>query len=555
MSIDSNGSHVKKDHFLKRHPVFILLCAFAIYSIGIWNCQFGGGEDTGPIESAQVLVKQKHFSANLYENAYALILGSVTPDPVNAITLMKFIVSLASTLSLYFILMCFSSNLSVTSILMASFVWIAANVNTPLYQSTCLSTFAFSIILIGINFFFRNQNVTGVLVYSAFAYTAASLRPEYFAPLLFLVLALYVRCISWCISILEDRLQLTRFKSRLFSILSSLGVLLIASYVLRTQLAEKIAYCDHYLLFGFSQCYADFYHHEHPELVYSTMTEYDWLMKSKFGDPQSFFALVTNYPFEVGRYFLINGKKNLGHLAERLLSVRDGEKDHLQQSLVWVIFALGTLLSFRFANKRTLYSLVVDKQLRFKLAVLLSLASASSVSIILLIPNLRYWISVAPLLYLALAYCFDRILVLIRSNQARTVTLATIGSLFCYPHYTFAHPNNEFRALQHIAPLVKKKPKIIAWCTDPDRVFGFNGEALALSTNQEISAEDVTNCDILLIDHNFRSTHFWHSNAALFEDLEANPDKYGLKRVTDVNTDRFDILYRPTLDTNTKTNL
>ena len=545
MSPDNAPREVKKQKFLRRHPVFILLFAFAIYSIGIWNCQFGGGEDTAAIEAAQQLVNHKHFSGNIFTNIYAFILGVITSDPVNAITIMRFIVALACTLGLYSVLMCFSSYLSQESILMASFVWIAACVNTPIWQSTCLSAFAFSLIITGIVFFFRNQNAAGLLVYYLFAFLAASLRPEYLAPLFLVTLFLLIQFLSLGTRFLETRFRFTYRTSQLVCLFFTFGALMVVGYLSRAHISAKIAYCDSYLLFGFQQCYADFYHYEHPTLIYTSMTEYTWLMQQKFGDPHSFFSLLWHYPTESARYLILNSRNNLVQLIGGLFQVRDQENDELQNIFVWLVLDLGFLLLIPYINRSTLQSFLRDKRLVMKFIVLLSLASASSVSIILLIPSVRYWISIAPLLYLLLACCFDRILGLLRSSRDRTLALTFIGVLFCYPHYSFAHPNSEFRALQHIAPLVEQNPTIVAWWAEPDRAFGFNGKARAQSTPDNITVEEIKDTDILLIDHYFRSTRLWNSKKVFFEDLELNPAKYGFHRVTDVDTGRFDILYRP----------
>lgn len=548
-----------------RHPLLLVIIANCIFSLGIWNAQDGYGEDTGPVLTAIRCLRTQTASDNLYVNGFAFLLSGATPDPVNAAVLMRFISSLLGSVSLYLVLSCFSKYLSRGAILFASFVWTASCLNAPAIQSTSLSSFSFGIMMMGVYCLLYSWSAGGVIGFYLLGLTAASLRPEYMAPILLVTLLFAVMAILKSTAYLELFLGVPRARSRRAVLLLSVVTLIAMLVFPSSKLRAKMEYCDSYLLFSFSQCYSDFYRREHPKEIFDAMTEYKWLIDRDFGHPKTFVTLLRNNPFEAGRYFFLNAVRNIHRVPRALLIVRDEGKGAINKRLYNIVMGVlvcGGLLGIIRARRCYLDARAEktkpggsgvaafsqgENVLFRKILILLMLASASSVSIFLLVDSPRYWITMAPIVYLALACAVDCLFKQLRLARFEYLitTLAFVG--FCSPNFIIPHPNFEFRALQHIAPLVKSHPVIGAWWALPDCVYGFNSDAQDVSISDGIKAEDIAagRFDILLIDGNFRATETWARQHEFFENLMADPGRYGFKKVTDVPTGRFDILFRP----------
>lgn len=550
-------SHIKViPDWLWNRPFMLVVLSTCLFCCGIWNAQDGYGEDTSPMIAAQACTKNQTLSDNLYVNCYIFLINGVSQDPVNAAVVIHFVSTFLSTIGVYLILTCFPRYLSKASVLFASLVWISATINAPILQSTCLSNFAFGVMCLAVYCLIRTWSIEGIAGFYVVGLTAASLRPEYMAPLGLVSLVLGVLSVRWILNFLQERFFLSPLKSRLI-----IGTVLAVGLVIfvvgnHRSIRDKARFCDGYLLFGFGQCYADFYRHEHPAEIFDPMTEYQWLLKRDFGDPHSFVSVFVNNPREAFRYFIENGYSNLVKIPGALLKVRDTGGDYnkrLSSIVDWTFrlaFVLWAIKSLVFSHRFTLSEirgyLRKHYSLFGNLLVLVFLSSASYVSIFLHVGSPRYWITIAPLMYLLLAFSFQTVKEVFRLAQYERLIILMAVYFYCSPNFIAPHPNFEFRALQHIAPLVKATPTIGGWWVDPDDVFGFSGNASVIDV-PALKWDDVRSgrVDILMIDNNLRNTRTWESEKADFEDFNSNPEKYGFKKVTDVPTGRFDIIYRP----------
>jgi len=551
--------------WLWRHPLLIVLLANCLFFAGSWNSQDGFGEDTAPVLTAMQNIREHRLSGNLYIDTLTFFLTAISPDPVNACTLMRMLTSVLSSVGVYLVLSCFSKYLGRGAILFATFAWTASCLNAPVIQSTSLSAFTFGITVIGVYFLLRLWSVTGAIVFYLCCLTAASMRPEYTAPAVLVTGLFFVIGLLKATTFLEHAFGIPRWRSRLVCVLVPAIVVMIMLIRPSHKMRDKMQYADSYMLFGFSQCYAAFYQREHPEKIFSPMTEYAWLMKRDFGDPKRFVDALRNNPRGAARYFFCNSLENVKNIPRGLLIVRDyglGRFDKpLYNLMVKVLLAGGLLGLWRFYRRCS--ELGVEKKVRgwrtvdaffredpllgWRLLVLVLLACASSVSIFLLVGSPRYWITMVPGLYLALAFTMDSLLRMLKLTRFEPLVVALSLIAFCSPNFILPQPNYEYRAVQHIAPLLKKHPVIGAWWARPDCVFGLNDDAKDISINNGIKTEDIAagKFDVLMIDDNFRHTDTWVQQHVFFEDLENDPAKYGFKKVDDMPTGRFDVLYRP----------
>jgi hypothetical protein len=176
--------------WIRRYPLLLIVLGHCLFFIGIWNVQIGFGEDTPPMGLALANAPHLVMTSNLYVDLFTLILGLVTPDPMLASVVMRFLVSLLTAVTLFLVLSRFSSRLKMEAILFACFIWIASRLNAPTIQYTSQNGFAFAIMLMGIYCLFSERRAWGFFGFVCFSVAAISLRLEYFAPFLLILLFL-----------------------------------------------------------------------------------------------------------------------------------------------------------------------------------------------------------------------------------------------------------------------------------------------------------------------------------------------------------------------------
>ena len=325
---------------------------------------------------------------------------------------------------------------------------------------------------------------------------------------------------------------------------------------------SSLARLDRYALLGLGQCYADFYHREHPEEIFDPMTEYRAILNQKFDHPAGFCAAIRNNPLEALRYFTLNAGNNLWHcVPDALVSHhRVLSEDHFRSQpfqIVRVILILGALLGgarlCRESWKRDILSLSTiiafagRNSTGRKLFLLLLLLFTSSVAIVLLVGSPRYFFCWTPLFYLGVAYCAESLLRAFSLRQFESLFIAVSFILLCSPNYLAPRPNREFEAVRQVAFHVKEYPAVGGWWSEPDTVIALNGKARPISIWNGINQAEIEKgmIDILMIDPNFRNSKTWADQRDFFERFERQPETYGFKKANGIPTGRFDIYYKP----------
>jgi hypothetical protein len=297
------------------HPLWLVLLAHTVFSLGIWNARDGYGEETTNFASAFAGIRTHQPSSSIYVNLIALSLRLVSPDPVKVATLTKYLSSLLATVAVYLTLSCFSGLFRKAALIFACFAWIASSLNAPFVQSTSLSLFTFAVMLLGCYALLRKETWAAFVGFYACGLLAASMRPEYWLPVTAVSAAIAVRLIR----VISARIVPGGIARLWFSacmIAAALAMSLVVLLHLPTTLAEKI---DRYALFTFGQCYADFYHHKHPQEAFSPMTEYQALLDRQFNTPGSFWGAIKNNPVEASSYFAQNTCQNILRMPKALL--------------------------------------------------------------------------------------------------------------------------------------------------------------------------------------------------------------------------------------------
>ena len=107
------------------------MAAFAAANIGIWNAGVPIG-DEGIHVLAAMRILEGAPSYNPYHLAYAALLGSVAPDPINAHIVLRIVAALGSMLGLYAVLRAFA--LRPWACALASLAWGVSSLAMPSIQ-------------------------------------------------------------------------------------------------------------------------------------------------------------------------------------------------------------------------------------------------------------------------------------------------------------------------------------------------------------------------------------------------------------------------------------
>ncbi len=564
VQVPAGGVLPKPNHFatsanwLWARPFLIVLLAHTLFSLGIWNARDGYGEETSSFRRAFHSLQTGRPQSSIYVDLIVLALRWISPDPLLVATLLKYLSSLLATTALYFALNSFSSFLRPGAILSACFLWIASTLNAPYLQSTSLSLFTFAIMLFGIDCLLRRESLPGLSGFYVFGLLAASLRPEYFLAVIPMTIYVALRGLRSGSTQIESRFKISRYLTRglVVGCGMTIGAALWVNPLAWT--GERAAHLNKYVLFTFGQCYADFYQKEHPNETFTPMTEYKILFDRTFKHPDTFLGAIRNNSAEAMRYFTLNAANNLKNLPESLLHFRVRSEDSLG-GLRWMLPILisgGALGVMRIRRAgwirkdffvRLSANLARRDSVSRKVSLLLIVAATSSAAIFLLVGSPRYFLALAPLFYLGVAFSLDSILKIPGLVRFESWLVAVSCICCCRPNYLSPRPNREMEALRHIAPNVKQCPVVAAWWAGPDAVLGLGGNAHALSSFDVIREADIEdgNIDILMIDINLRATRMWAEQRDFFEHFEHHPETCGFKKLTTLPTGRFDIYYKP----------
>lgn len=501
-----------------------LVLAAAMYaSIGIWNAGIPlGDEGVHVLQALKILEGMP--STNLYYMAYAAIFRFITDDPVVAHLVLRFLATVSSTLGLYLVLRSFRS-ISPLAVLITCFAWVGSSLNSPFTQSGNINLFSLSLVLPGLAYLLRAPSLSSLMVFALSALWAASVRPEYLASLILVttggLFLLYFRR--------NMNLSVPK-KSAAHAIRIGLLVVALAGSALAIFSRSGGPPFDGYLLQGLGQCYSVDYKRRHPEAQFDPMTEYQLVLDKVFGNPRTFTEALSNNPAEATSYFIRNGARNLLRVVPNLLAGSQA----IQNVLVKLLLLLGLILGFHklYRRQKEGNNLKSPSQEDVdKFLLLLLFASASFVSILLLIPDARYWISWVPLVYLLFAWVIDQVLDKFKLQRRSNAVLLVCFTILSSPVFFAKHSNQPLiYSLRESMSGLQREPVVAGNFVFGLVTFTFSGKATQINTYNDLSPDGLRNrtYDVFVAD-GLDGTALWGKNREFFEAFVSKPEAYGYR--------------------------
>jgi len=511
-----------------RHLAFVLAGVLFAHA-ELWNAGIPMGDEGVHILQGLRILSGEIVSFNPYYLAYAALLSAVTQEPVIAHLIMRFAVSLGSVLGLYLVLRSFRSVTPLGATL-ATLAWIGATLCTPYTQLANNSLLCLTLVLPALAWMLRRPSWQSIAAFAVAALWAANTRPEYLAPLLLVPAGgwLLVRARRAATPVLAEAVPGRLLSGVIFAALLASG--------LATALkpAEPGASLQTYLLQGLGQCYGVYYKRLHPEERFNPMTEYQGVLDRVFGNPTTFTEALLNNPGEAARYFVDNGSRNLGMLVRELLRGRRG----VATGVVLLVVGIGTLIGAAAWLRRRFRREAADPQRHIgitRVLLLLLLGSASFASIFLLIPDARYWASWVPLIYLWLAWSFDRIFGALNGGRWELLVLPLAVLLFDRSEFVGKRSYKEVIDAVRDAVSAQQRPPqekpviggnfIVGLAT-----YALRGNAVQVNSYNALNADDLRDgrFDVFVVD-GLEGSALWARNEAFFLSFLRSPGSYGYR--------------------------
>jgi hypothetical protein len=492
--------------FVAGHPVpaaaAFLVIAQAIICIGIRDAGIPIGDEGVHILRALAVGWHPRTWASPFHDAYALLLLFI-PDPIIAHLFLRFVLAEVTLLVLWRLLL--SAGLSLRASTTAAILWLGCGLGNVPIQVGNLNLFTFAIAASGVSLLLKDPTPRRKGICFALLMLASASRAEYLAPAAVLVL---IECAKYLI-------RINNWKR--WAILA-VGMAIAAALVIRVD----FGFLDRYLLLGLGQCYAVFIRRQNPEMVFDPMTEFSPLLDSVFGNPHGFFEAAWHNPGELFRYLALNGLRNGAMIGPALLNPKRAvtlssiNAEGIASLMgVWTALAIGAWLAIGRTGG--------FRDLKGKVGTLSLLASAPSVSILLLIPEPRYWIGVVPLLYACVAVATEALWSLKLPSRLRklAVLAACIWLISPMPWSRNSNQADIHAARDALAP--RSHPVIGAIFPEPWVAFATRGAAEGrdfekLSHNPDWSLEGM---DLVVVDDSLRGSKIWRDHPSRFAVLQS----------------------------------
>jgi len=513
----------------------ILLISVCCMSWGIWRTSVPVGDEAVHIEMAARHLADGRIPVNPYYLAYMFIFRFMADDPLTAHIICRFACSLFSVICMAIFLRGFPRVSRDWAILTVCAFWACCRLNIPYVQFGNVNVFALNIILPSLILLVRRNSLPRSFFFLTSCLWAAQCRIEYWAPFV-----LYSAYILWGM-VIRRRRELIQVDRR--SILSScvLLTLLTVSFVTVIARRDRSVDFDRYLLLGLNQCYTSLHAKFHPELKISTMLEYSELTDEVFGRPEGFSDAFRYNPKEVIKYLVLNGTINSvilvpGLLRHRSLFVPEvfGKRGEIVQIACFlVLFCIGTLLRIRGLPKGWLSRLrEVDTVCGPVPAVLLCLAAAASVSLVLHIPDPRYWMSCIPVLFLWIAWSVDGLFGWLGCRRGQGAVAAMALLWFMHPIFPGEPTNQELmRRIRALKP--SSGPAVIAGLHPlAYGTYAFVTDYEAVTVKEfSVAHLQAGRYDFVVVDSYFRNSSFWARESGAMDSFEREPTAFGYREV------------------------
>ena len=278
----------------------------------------------------------------------------------------------------------------------------------------------------------------------------------------------------------------------------------------------------------------------------NTMLEYSSLIDEVFDKPTGFVDAAIKNPYEITRYFLINGFVNIILLLPSLLYHRHIISERLLsvQTVILIITAVPFIETVVFLKDRVsregglqsvlrtriskIFScLAVFISNRTDISILIILALVASVSVPLLIPDPRYWISCIPLLLLWLTWGFSKTFERLTSKKILFTMVVIICVWLSRPMFMIKNDNRNLIEMieQHgkrtgiVKPVVAGQTSVGTYVFCKFTPVNINQMDLDFFTHRKF--------DYFIVDKTIIGSQFWETNHEVLEKFFQRPETFG----------------------------
>ncbi len=432
---------------------------------GTWlYCDVSVADEAGRSASSLISFLEGNWTLSAYDLLYMCIFQLGFTDLLSAAMIMRIVGTVISVMGLY-ILVGLSGLSTWTGALLAAVFWNINNLNVPLIQDYPMSQICFGLAASSIGLWIRGGTLNNCAAF-ILVVLAGNARPEfYLIPSLYLFSFLFPASANDHSMIDQNPISRVATFFLLFLSVSGGGLILFWPKVL-----SILNHFDSYLFFGFSQCYSAYVQtHEAARFPsFNWATDYQIVMQNDFKNANNIKGLLFMYPFEVTRYFFLNMLNNIKEIPG-LFDVRSmllGATVREAGPALWRWIVVGENIFFKGI---LLYSmlqfwyviwherLVLNQKTRRALIWGGALAIVSLPALLLLIPRVRYWITLIPLAYLPLGWYVSR--VSIPFNTISKVLIITFSCIcFSQPFFIFSFNMKE----QYNANYVKQIRQMVS---------------------------------------------------------------------------------------------
>ncbi len=538
--------------------IVLTICSLSI-SFGIWNTSLPLGDEAGYISTAKGLVSEGGCTSNLYILTYSLILRF----PVSAASahyICRFGTSLVSAILIFCLITTCLRRVNRFVALGVCIFWMNCSLNNPYVQYGNINLFTLNIAILPVIFLIRRPSL-GRFIFTLTCFVLCALIKSEYCTAVFL-LGLYMAYLYYGeighIDKAKIFLSIRRSSyALLFMIIS--GVMILCD-------RSPVRSYDKYLLQAFSQCYTYQYSRMNPDIRIDPMQEYHLIIDEVFDHPTGFVDAALKNPAEIIRYFFLNGAINCLLLVPSLCQHRAifpfrkiPEIFHIllviAVPLLASLYYLKVLLaglkpdamaSFLRMQVSEIYERIGLRKLlirRIDISLLMILSAVPIVSILLLMPDPRYWVSSAPLVLTWIAWGYSYYFTKISSFRIQLIIFMLFAGYMSRPMFLGLKSNKavldaiiQASGSSKTAEGEGRRSHVIAglnafgtYAFDKYETVGLNDLNPEMFKNGQI--------DFLVIDRYQRRSRFWDENRQFMDEFENDPQKWGYRRLEAENYD------------------
>lgn len=542
---------------MKTSYVFSLLiivsCVF-LMSFGIWNAYLPFGDEAGYIDIAKQLASEGKYTSNLYVLAYVFIFKFSCLDPVSAHYLCRFCTSLLSTILIYVLLKNVKFAKSEPVIFLTCIFWMNCHLNIPYAQYGNINLFTLNIALISVIYLIRSKSLNAFVICLSCFMWCAKIRPEYWLAV-FLLTSCFIY-VYFHVILEADKLKIVSCLKSTFIAIAILIVSIIATFSDKSQSKSY----DKYLLLGLSQCYTHMYVRMNPDVKLNIMMEYSTIIDEVFDKPTGFVDAAIKNPVEMAKYFAMNGSINSILLVPSLFQHRRiiPYKRVSEMFEIFLVLSIPIIISllavkgilarvriYDISNMfRMQFSEVVNRFpirsfliRRMDIGLLVILSAVSIISIFLLIPDSRYWVTCIPLSLLWMCWGYSQLFSKIKSRHVQFAIFAIFMIYMSRPMFLNLKSNKIVveKVREHNSKFKMDNPVVVGYNSVGTYAFKkYRTLAINELTPESFKKGDF---DYFIFDKIIATSVFWEKNKEFLSDFISNPGKFGYSMIYVYNED------------------